>query len=160
MIGEEGINVDCTGATGNLTDFAFDDCQFQDAFRRGFKFDLRVWIALSDILGNNIPVQLVDAVLIDTFGEIGFNLFGIDKGNAGKLDTGVIQAFGIVFRRHLLCNRVIILLFLQIPCRLLAFLDFDRMNLVEIVAEVFVELVGYVFIDLIEGIRRIGRIGV
>ena len=34
------------------------------------------------------------------------------------------------------------------------------MNLVEIVAEVFVELVGYVFIDLIRQIRRIGRIGV
>ena len=34
------------------------------------------------------------------------------------------------------------------------------MNLVEIVAEVFVELVGYVFIDLIRRIRRIGRVGV
>lgn len=34
------------------------------------------------------------------------------------------------------------------------------MNLVEIVAEVFVELVGYVFIDSIKRIRRIGRIGV
>ena len=68
MIGEEGINVDCMGAAGNLTDFAFDDCQFQDAFRRGFKFDLRMRIALSDIFGNDIPVQLVDAVLIDAFG--------------------------------------------------------------------------------------------
>ena len=35
-----------------------------------------------------------------------------------------------------------------------------RMNLIEVVAEVFVELVGYVFIDLIKRIRRIGRIGV
>ena len=34
------------------------------------------------------------------------------------------------------------------------------MNLVEIVAEVFVKLVGYVFIDLIRRIRRIGCIGV
>ena len=34
------------------------------------------------------------------------------------------------------------------------------MNLVEVIAEVFVELVGYVFIDLIKRIRRIGRIGV
>ena len=39
-------------------------------------------------------------------------------------------------------------------------LDFNRMNLVEVVAEVFVELVGYVFIDLIKRICRIGRIGV
>ena len=68
MIGEEGVDVDCMGAAGNLTDFAFDDCQFQDAFRRGFKFDLRMRIALSDIFGNDIPVQLVDAVLIDAFG--------------------------------------------------------------------------------------------
>ena len=34
------------------------------------------------------------------------------------------------------------------------------MNLIEVVSEVFVELVGYVFIDLIKRIRRIGRIGV
>ena len=68
MIGEEGVDVDRTGTAGNLTDFAFDDCQFQDAFRRVFKFDLRVRIALSDIFGNDIPVQLVDAVLIDAFG--------------------------------------------------------------------------------------------
>ena len=60
MIGEEGIDVDCTGAAGNLTDFAFDDCQFQNTLRRGFTFDLRVRIALSDIFGNDIPVQLVD----------------------------------------------------------------------------------------------------
>ena len=112
MIGEEGVDVDRTGASGNLTDFAFDDCQFQDAFRRGFKFDLRMRIALSDILGNDVPVQLVDVVLVDAFGELGFNLLGIDKGNAGKLDTGVIQAFGIVFRRPLLCNCVVILFFL------------------------------------------------
>lgn len=112
MIGEEGINVDCMGAAGNLTDFSFDDCQFQDAFRRGFKFDLCVRIALSDIFGNDVPVQLVDAVLIDALGEFCFNLFGIDEGNTGKLNTRVIQAFGIVFRRHLLCNRVVILFFL------------------------------------------------
>ena len=112
MIGEEGVDVNCTGAAGNLTDFAFNDGQFQDAFRRGFKFDLRVWIALSDILSNDVSVQLVDAVLIDAFWEFGFNLLGVDKGNTGKLDTGVIQTFGIVFRRHLLCNCVVILFFL------------------------------------------------
>ena len=112
MIGEEGVNVDRTGAAGNLTDFAFDDCQFQNTLGRGFKFDLRVRIALSDILGNDVPVQLVDAVLIDAFGELGFNLFGIDEGNTGKLDTRVIQTFGIVFRRPFLCNCVVILFFL------------------------------------------------
>ena len=112
MIGEEGVDVDCTGAAGNLTDFAFDDGQFQNTRGRGFKFDLRVRIALSDILGNDVSVQLVDVVLIDAFGELGFNLFGIDERNAGKFDTGVIQAFGIVFRRPFLCNRVVILFFL------------------------------------------------
>ena len=55
MIGEEGVDVDCTGAADNLTDFAFDDGQFQNTLGRGFKFDLRVRIALSDIFGNDIP---------------------------------------------------------------------------------------------------------
>ena len=107
MIGEEGVDVDRTGAAGNLTDFAFDDGQFQDAFRRGFKFDLRVRIALSDIFGNDVPVQLVDVVLIDAFWELGFNLFGIDECNAGKFDTRVIQTFGIVFRRPVVIFQMI-----------------------------------------------------
>ena len=67
MIGEEGINVDCTGASGISRILPSMTANFRTR-QAWFQFDLRVRIALSDIFGNDVPVQLVDAVLIDAFG--------------------------------------------------------------------------------------------
>lgn len=109
MIEGEGADIGCMGAAGNFTDFAFGDGQFQNTRGRDLEFDLCVRTALNNILGNDVPVQLVDVVLINASGELGFNLFGTGEHSAGKFNTGVIQALGIVFRRPSLCNRVVIL---------------------------------------------------
>ena len=69
MIGEEGIDVGRVREPPVISRILPSmTANFRTRSGVVSNFDLRVRIALSDIFGNDVPVQLVDAVLIDAFG--------------------------------------------------------------------------------------------